>query len=148
MSDAYFKRMFRLDRPTFYLLLGLITPQLQGCEAQARRSSGSAVSPTIKLATALRFLAGGIYLDLAFAFNISYKHVTQYVWHTVEAIDRVLNNIQFPLGDEAAVGGDVSSFFTRKGYYAYGMQAFVDATCRFVSISMKMCSSTHDSTAY
>jgi hypothetical protein len=111
--------------------------------------------------------------------------VTQYVWQTVETIDHVLNNIQFPLGDEqklraveqgflsiskglfpgtvaagdgvafhiqrppkAAVGSDVSSFFTRKSYYAYGMQAFVDASCRFVSISMKMCSSTHDSTAY
>jgi hypothetical protein len=185
MSDAYFKRMFRLDRPTFYWLLDQITPQLQRCEAQAHRSSGSAVSPTIKLATALRFLAGGVYLDLAFAFNVSYKHVTKYVWEAAEAIDRVLNNIQFPLGDEqklrdleqgflsiskglfpgtvaagdgvvfriqrppkAAVGGDVSSFFTRKGYYAYGMQAFVDASCRFVSISMKMCASTHDSTAY
>ena len=28
------------------------------------------------------------------------------------------------------------------------MQAFVDAKTRFLSISMKMCSSTHDSTAY
>jgi hypothetical protein len=102
----------------------------------------------------------------------------QYVRQTVEAIDRVLNNIQFQLGDElklralepgfltvskglfpgtvaaddgvvfciqrppkATVSGDVSSFFTRKGYYAYGMQAFVDESCRFGSISMKICSS-------
>jgi hypothetical protein len=48
MSDTYFKRMFRLDCPTFYWLLDQISPQLLGCEAQARRSSGSAVSPTIK----------------------------------------------------------------------------------------------------
>lgn len=46
------------------------------------------------------------------------------------------------------VDGDVASFFTRKGYYAYGMQGFVDSRCKFLSISMKTCSSTHDSTAY
>jgi hypothetical protein len=185
MSDAYFKRMFRLDRPTFSWLLNLIRPKIQGCEKQACCSSGSPVFPEIKLALALRFLAGGSYLDLAFAFDVSYKHVMDYVWEVFEAIDQVLNNITFPLGDEeklraleqgfcsiskgyfpgtvaagdgvvfriqrppkAAVGGDVSSFFTRKGYYAYGMQAFVDASCRFLSISMKMCASTHDSTAY
>ena len=33
-------------------------------------------------------------------------------------------------------------------HYAYGMQAFVDSSCKFLGISMKMCASTHDSTAY
>jgi len=108
-----------------------------------------------------------------------------YVWQCVEAIDAVLDNIHFPLGDEAklreleagfnelskwrlpgtvaagdgvvfrmqrptkeATEGDVSSFFTRKGYYAYAMQGFVDSKCRFLNISMRIASSSHDSTAY
>jgi hypothetical protein len=33
------------------------------------------------------------------------------------------------------VDGDVSSFFTRKGFYAYGVQAFVDSSCKFLSIA-------------
>jgi hypothetical protein len=103
MSDAYFKRMFRLDRSTFSWLLNLIRPKIQGCEKQACCSSGSPVFPEIKLALALRFLAGGSYLDLAFAFNVSHKHVMDYVWEVFEAIDQLLNNITFPLGFQSAL---------------------------------------------
>lgn len=64
--------------------------------------------------------------------------------------------MQKPRAD-AVVDGDIHSFFTREGYYAYGMQGVVDADCKFISISMQACSSTayilsslstHDSTAY
>ena len=65
---------------------------------------------------------------------------------TVAAGDGVVFRMQRP--HREAVNGDVASFFTRKGYYAYGMQGFVDSRCKFLSISMKTCSSTHDSTAY
>jgi hypothetical protein len=65
---------------------------------------------------------------------------------TVAAGDGVVFRMQRPPKED--VDGDVASFFTRKGYYVYGMQAFVDSSCRFLSISMKMCASTHDSTAY
>jgi hypothetical protein len=185
MGDDFFKRMFRLDRATFYSLLTLIRPKLESDQLQAERSSGSPVVPVIKLAIALRYLAGGSYLDLVFAFCVSHKHVMPYVWQVVTAIDASLDNIKFSLDDEVKlreleqgfsalsrgvfpgtvaagdgvvfrmkqpsaheVDGDVSSFFTRKGYFAYGMQGFVDDRCRFLSISMKVCSSTHDSTAY
>ncbi len=46
------------------------------------------------------------------------------------------------------VEGDVTSYFTRKGYYAFGLQAFCDSKCRFVMISSKLCSSTNDNTTY
>jgi hypothetical protein len=65
---------------------------------------------------------------------------------TVAAGDGVVFRMHRPAKE--AVDGDVASFFTCKGYYAYGMQAFVDSKCRFLSISMKMASSTHDHTAY
>ena len=147
--------------------------------------------PKIKLAAALRFLAGASYLDLAFMFAMSHKHVMRYVWEACEAIDKVLDNVKFPIDDYDAlkrleagfisisgrhadgkpvfpgtvaagdgvvfpivkppskyVDGNVASFFTRKGYYAYGLQAFVDASCRFLSISSRLSSSTHDSTSY
>jgi len=124
-------------------------------------------------------------LDICFGFGINDSTFMTYVWQCVEAIDAVLDNIHFPLGDEAklreleagfnelskwrlpgtvaagdgvvfrmqrptkeATEGDVSSFFTRKGYYAYAMQGFVDSKCRFLNISMRIASSSHDSTAY
>jgi hypothetical protein len=46
------------------------------------------------------------------------------------------------------VDGDVTSYYTRKGYYAYGLQAFCNATCHFVGISSKLCSSTNDNTVH
>jgi hypothetical protein len=48
----------------------------------------------------------------------------------------------------SAVGDDVASFFTRKGYYAYALQAFVDSRCKFLSIASLLCASSHDATAY
>ena len=60
--------------------------------------------------------------------------------------DGIVFKIKKPTSNE--VGKDVHSFFTRKGFYAFGMQGFCDSKAKFVSISMKCCSSTHDSTAY
>jgi hypothetical protein len=107
------------------------------------------------------------------------------VWDVLEAINKRIDNIKFPYGDEVklrdleqsfwkfnrgffpgtvaagdgivfriwrppayAVDGNVTSFFNRKGFYGFGMQGFCDGDCKFVHISMKTCSSTHDSTAY
>ena len=65
---------------------------------------------------------------------------------TVAAGDGIVFQISKPKSSQ--VNGDVSSFFTRKGYFAYGLQAFVSSTCKFLSIASKLCSSSHDSTAY
>jgi hypothetical protein len=65
---------------------------------------------------------------------------------TVAAGDGVVFQMQKPRADE--VDGNVSSFFSRKGFYAFGMQGFVDSNCKFVSISSQSCGSTHDSTSY
>ena len=65
---------------------------------------------------------------------------------TVAAGDGVVFEMMAPTSEEC--DRNVTAYFTRKGYYAFGMQGFVDGLCRFVSISTKVCSSCHDSTAY
>jgi len=65
---------------------------------------------------------------------------------TVAAVEGVVFKMQMPTAEE--VEGDVTSYFTRKGYYAFGLQAFCDSKCRFVMISSKLCSSTNDNTTY
>ena len=79
MSDAFFKRYFRMDRASFQSLLETISPRITRNEAKALNSSGSPIHPSIKLAIALRFLAGGSYLDFAFGFDVSHKTIMTYV---------------------------------------------------------------------
>jgi hypothetical protein len=82
IDDSFFKRLYRLDRPTFNWLLNMIRPILENKSTIQKgiNSSGSVICAKLKLAIALRFLAGGIYLDIAWGYNISYKHISLYVW--------------------------------------------------------------------
>ncbi len=44
---------------------------------------------------------------------------------TIAAGDGIVFKMIMPTNEE--VDGDVTSYYTRKGYYAYGLQAFYDA---------------------
>jgi hypothetical protein len=65
---------------------------------------------------------------------------------TVAAGDGIVFRTQKP--SVADTDGDVRDFFNRKGFYAHALQAFVDGDCKFLHLSMKVCASTHDGTAY
>ena len=65
VSDAFFQRMFRMDRNGFNQLLSRISPRLPMYdERMAINSSGSAISKKTRLACTLRWLAGGSYIDI------------------------------------------------------------------------------------
>jgi hypothetical protein len=73
MPDEIFRRMFRLDRATFDAHVILLTDHMRPRnEQKAINSSGSAISTKTRLAVSLRWLAGGSYLDICFAFAISH----------------------------------------------------------------------------
>jgi hypothetical protein len=118
MSDQEFKRMFRLTRTTFNFLLEKIRPFI---EAKPNLKFGSwknpkSISPEIKLAATLRWLAGGSYLDICFAFGLSAKGGFFYkangpLWPTMEAIEKVLV-IGFPLNDESKLE-EISNGFAK-----------------------------------
>ena len=105
MSDAFFKRYFRMDRASFQSLLETIKDHITKDITKAVNSSGSPIHPSIKLAIALRYLAGGSYLDLAFGFNIAYKGIMVYVWEVYQAIDMNMNNINFPFDNVTSAAG-------------------------------------------
>ena len=100
LDNEEFKKQYRYDRPTFNRLLALIEPRIISNALQGRRSSGQPVQPQIKLATVLRILDGGSYLDISFGYAISRKHVYNYIWQLYYAIDATLDNIKLPLEDE------------------------------------------------
>jgi hypothetical protein len=65
---------------------------------------------------------------------------------TFAAGNGIVFKMIMPTNEE--VDGDGTSYYTRIGYYAYGLQAFCNATCHFMMISSKLCSSTDDNTTY
>jgi DDE superfamily endonuclease len=181
-ESGKFKRMYRLHEYDFDRVVSLITPIMQ------KRVLSTSVPVIVKLAVTLRFLAGGIYLDLCFGYDLDENNIHALIFDTLTAIDECtdpwLDNIVFPASKEGLerleagfnklsrfrfrgtvaagdgvvfrmhkplteqVDGDVVSWYTRKGYYAYGLQAFCDSMCKFLFISSKLCSSCHDSAMY
>lgn len=99
MPDALFKRMFRLDRDTFYKVKNLLADHMvKKNEQQAINSSGSMISIKAKFAMTLRWLAGGSYLDICFAFAVSdssFFGKDGCLWSTIQALDNCLP-LEFP----------------------------------------------------
>ena len=118
LDDTTFKRMFRVDRPTFNEILYLIEPvMVQRDAAKATNSSGSQISAKTRLAVTLRFLAGGSHIDLCFAWGVSYS--TFYsdrgvLWPTIEALDAVFH-IGLPLDDLNRLEEISKGFFDHSG---------------------------------
>ena len=71
VREGTFTRTFRMDVPSFEKLESMLLPRLQKDNDMASRSSSGVIEPAVRLAVALRFLAGGSYLDLC---DIHEKH--------------------------------------------------------------------------
>jgi len=71
IPEKEFKRMFRLDLQTFQAVLKKIERRLERPMPERAKARGDALPPKLMLACALRFLAGGSYLDICFGLEIS-----------------------------------------------------------------------------
>jgi hypothetical protein len=118
LSNCDFAKMFRMSRNGFENLLTEISPFMHDTdELKAIASSGSLISKRTKLYVTLRFLAGGSFLDLVFAWGISksafFSSEPEYgvVWPTLEAIDRAFK-IGLPVNDEAKLQEMADEFST------------------------------------
>jgi len=107
LTENKFRRMFRLSKDAFNHVLKLITPIIR---SKLKFTAGfgkyhrqlEPIPPKVKLAATLRWLAGGSYLDICFAFGLSssifYNVKDGVLWPTMEAIHKVLK-IDFPIDD-------------------------------------------------
>jgi DDE superfamily endonuclease len=105
LSDSQFQRMFRLNRRAFYALLDMILPSIEALPSlnHTFHHRSKEISPRTRLAVTLRWLAGGSYLDICFAFGVSIGSFFKdggVLWGTIEAINNTLE-IGFPLNDPA-----------------------------------------------
>jgi hypothetical protein len=94
-----------MNRPKFFDLLAKISSGRTVNPSKARKTHGGAISPTLKLAITLRWLAGASYLDLSIAYGVApgtmYKSSEDGgpLWSTIEAIDELFE-ISFSYSEE------------------------------------------------
>ena len=99
LTEAEFKLRYRLDFDAFKELLRVIGKDLEVSNPQkAVATKGYAVDCRVKLAIALRFLAGGSPLDLRLIYYVSKSYVYDCTWLVIDAINRHLK-IEFPIDD-------------------------------------------------
>lgn len=103
IMESTFSSMFRMSRDGFEELLLLISPFMHDTdERMAVVSSGSFIAKRTKLFATLRWLAGGSYLDICFAWGISKSAFFStafekgIIWPTIDAIDSAFS-IGLPL---------------------------------------------------
>jgi hypothetical protein len=104
-QPAVFKRMFRMDVASFDELVELLDPVLKKSERFSIISSGSAISTETRLAVTLRWLAGGSYIDLCFAWGLSkasFYSERGVLWPTIHALDDLLT-LGLPLTDKSVL---------------------------------------------
>ena len=89
IREKSFTRTFRMDPDAFSKLCEELRPLLQKNEEMAARSTpGGAISPEVRLAISLRYLAGGSYLDLCDIYNCARSTMYEVVWDTVDSINK------------------------------------------------------------
>jgi DDE superfamily endonuclease len=109
LTDVEFKRSFRLDRPAFDDLLLKIEPALAKNEEFARRNvkdkKGQPITAKHMLMATLRWLAGGMYIDICMSLLIAFgSFYGGVLWPTMHAIDECPElQIGLPLNDPEAM---------------------------------------------
>ena len=114
LDPSLFKRMFRVDRDTFDYIFNKLEPHFNVNELKAANSSGEVISLKTRLAVSLRWLAGGSYLDLCFAWGLgisTFYADNGVLWPTIQALDEVFP-LGFPVDDEAKLE-ELSQGFSR-----------------------------------
>ncbi|KAJ1399903.1 hypothetical protein B484DRAFT_438105 [Ochromonadaceae sp. CCMP2298] len=105
LCDLEFRRMFRVNRDIFDDLERNIKPDIRRHVQKARNAVGQGKSGEItnrtRLGLTFRWLAGGIYVDICYAWGIGHStfyHEWGVLWPTIEALDKHLM-LGFPVND-------------------------------------------------
>jgi hypothetical protein len=104
LSDSSFQKMFRMSRTSFLELCERIDPLIHRDELKASNSSGSQISTSTRIAMTLRWLAGGIYIDICFAFGVAastFYNQRGILWPIIDALDKTLT-MGYPIDDPIA----------------------------------------------
>ena len=93
MTERDFARYYRVDRQSFADIVEMITPplpELRKRRKRGRKSSGGFVEFDLRLSMALRYLAGGSYLDIMYLHGVSRSTCYKHIFGTLKAMDMAL----------------------------------------------------------
>jgi hypothetical protein len=128
LTDAEFRRTYRMDKSAFRHLLEVLAPSLSGDVPMAVRSSGSAVAPALQLSMTLRYLAGGSYLDITQMHGVHTSTMFACVHRVIKAInDAPELRITFPADDPGALADLAAGFSRSRDYHADRLPGCVGA---------------------
>jgi hypothetical protein len=112
-SDEMFVRQFRVDRVVHAQLVQSLERVYPINEAMAIRSSGSCIPHFLRLCITLRILAGASYLDIIwYGVDVDNYGVHNLFKDTIMKLDSVIDNINFPISDDAALSQLASDWET------------------------------------
>ena len=125
LTAKEFEQRYRLDLEGFNQVLERIRPFLGPSHAHAP----SQVPPELKLSMALRWMAGGSYLDIADLHGVEVSTFYKHLWTTIEAIDAayelpliaMLDNVE-----EGALGPLIDGFDEKSAGMIRGCFGAVD----------------------
>jgi hypothetical protein len=90
MADGLFLRAYRMSKQSFKRLADLVRPYVVVDQAMARRSTRTGeITTEMRLSIALRYFAGGSYLDIATSHGVHTTTFFSIVWSIVFAINTV-----------------------------------------------------------
>ena len=92
LSDAEFRRIYRMSRASFNTLLQMIRPYLKK-ETTRLGKKVKPIIPELRLAITLRYLAGGNVNDLWRLYGVSLRSLYSCVWEAIDAINTVLGKV-------------------------------------------------------
>jgi hypothetical protein len=103
ISPTVFRRLYRMDKEDFAVLLERLRPLIttaNTAKARASRPGSGPISPEVRLAVTLSYLAGARVVDLLLIYKpISWTELYNSIWLTVDAINATLAT-EFPFDDE------------------------------------------------
>ena len=134
LTDFEFFRNYRMTKDQFRHLVTRIRHRLPGATAlgKARQvaSSGAAVPPEIQLSIALRYLAGGSYIDICRVHLVSYGSFYQVTNRVIEAILAEMNHlVSLDLRDEDLLHRLSDGFRRKTNGIVRGCIGAIDGIC-------------------
>jgi hypothetical protein len=105
LPPTFFRSMFRMDRSSFEELERSIKDHIHIDMDGPLRNGHEPITLRTRLACTLRFLAGGIWIDICFGWGISKTSFFSdrgAIWPTMEAIDSSFS-LKFPIDDHEAL---------------------------------------------
>lgn len=130
LSETQFARMFRLSRVAFNELLAKLNVLEKRNGLKYVHDDSVIIPAKLRLAITLRWLAGGSYHDICFAFGVHEGSFFRVLWECIDAIDDVFT-INFPIEDRAELG-KLAEGFSRfsKGHLTHCVMAMDGWVCR------------------